>query len=75
MTEQEKQERMQNFFKMLAEAGITKTLIVSPPPGGTVEGKITQDGRVLCMGADGEFREIRPDLGKDLTAEQSGNTK
>lgn len=58
MTEEEKQQKIRDFFKGLARDGNVQVLVPDPPPGGTVHARLTPDGAIMCQTVEGGEREI-----------------
>lgn len=54
------EENAQKFFAMLAEHGITKAIVVSPPEGGSIACKIETDGELSMIDSrDGKRKKIQ----------------
>lgn len=54
------EENAKKFFTMLAEHGITKAIVVSPPEGGSLKAKIETDGELSMIDSrDGKRKKIQ----------------
>lgn len=58
MTQEEKQQKINDFFKGLARDGNDHLILLCPPPGGTTTARLTPDGAIMCQTLEGGEMEV-----------------